>query len=104
MRSSWVKKNRSRNKIDWERTKNDVRNTISLFSRDLVHTSKIFGGGWLGGGDLRGWLGTNIGVPFGLGWSILTYGTITRIVTWLATSEACSVRSEEHTSELQSLA
>src|SRR3954470_14765894 len=53
--------------------------------------SKICGSGWLGGGDLRGWLGTNIGVPFGMGWSILTYGTITRIVTWLATSEACSV-------------
>ena len=62
--------------IDWERTKNDVRSTISLFCRDLVHTSKICGRRWLGGGDLRGWLGTNIGVPFGMGWSILIYGAL----------------------------
>ena len=91
MRSSWIEKNGSRNIIDWERTKNDVRSTISLFSWDLVHTSKICGSGRLGGGNLQGWLGTNFGVPFGMGWSILTYGEITGIMTWLATFEACSI-------------
>src|SRR3954463_7565414 len=90
MRSSWVEKNKSGNKIDWERTKNDVGSTISLFSSDLVHTSKICGSGWLGGGNLWGWFGTNIEVSFGMVWGILAYGTITRIMTRLATSEAGS--------------
>src|SRR3954466_13143854 len=51
---------------------------------------KICGSRWLDGGDLRGWLGTNIGVPFGMRWSILIYGALTRIVTRMATSEAGS--------------
>ena len=62
MRCSWVEKNGSRNKIDWERTKNDV----------------------------RGWLATTIVVvASGTGWSILildlVLGTLTRIVACLTT-------------------
>src|SRR4051794_30838306 len=40
---------------------------------------------WLGGEDLRGWLDTTIVVTSGTGWSILILGTLTRVVTFLAT-------------------
>src|SRR4051812_12078849 len=37
-----------------------------------------------------GGLARILGVPFGMGWSILIYGALTRIVTRLATSKAGS--------------
>src|ERR1041385_3482738 len=89
MRCSWVEKNGSRNIIDWERTKNDVRSVVSLFGRDLVHTSTIGGRSEFGGEDLRGWLATTIVVPSGTGWSILilelVLGTLARVVACLTT-------------------
>src|SRR3954466_11165301 len=54
MRCSWVEKNRSRNKIDWKRTKNDVRSVVSLFSGNLIHTTTSRGRSGFGGEDLRG--------------------------------------------------
>src|SRR4051812_39975267 len=94
MRCSWIEKNRGRNIIDWERTKNDVISVVSLCSRDLVHTSTSGGKRWLGGEYLRGWLATTIGVTSGTGWSILILvlilGTLTRVVTCLATLVAGS--------------
>src|ERR1041385_8603157 len=60
MRCSWVEKNGSRNIIDWERTKNDVRNVVSLFGGNLVHTPTSGGRSGPGGVDLLGWLGPAI--------------------------------------------
>src|ERR1041385_6948116 len=89
MRCSWVKKNGSRNIIDWERTKNDVRNVVSLFGGNLVHMSTSGGRSGLGGVDLLGWLATTIVVASGTGWSILilelVLGTLARIVVCLTT-------------------
>src|SRR3954469_10290429 len=89
MRCSWVEKNGSRNKIDWERTKNDVSGVVSLSGGDLVHTSTSGGRSGFGGVDLLGWLATTIVVASGTGWSILVLdlvlGTLTRIVACLTT-------------------
>src|ERR1041384_7755225 len=90
MRCSWVEKNGSRNIIDWERTKNDVRNVVSLFGSNLVHTSTSGGRSGLGGVDLLGWLPTTfVVVASGTGLSILildlVLGTLTRIVACLTT-------------------
>src|SRR3954462_15130072 len=90
MRCSWVEKNGSRNKIDWERTKNDVSGVVSLFGGDLVHTSTSGGGSGVGGVDLLGWLATTIVVvASGTWWSILVLelvlGTLTRVVACLTT-------------------
>src|SRR4051812_13499310 len=94
MRCSWIEKNGSRNIIDWERTKNDVRSVVSLFSGYLVDTTTSGGRCGLGDQDLRGWLATTIVVTSGTGWSILNLvlvlGTITRIVARLATLVADS--------------
>src|SRR3954464_9063378 len=92
MRCSWIEKNRSRNKIDWERTKNDVRSVVSLFGGNLIHTSTSGGRGRLGDGDLRGRPFTVfvvVVVASGTWWSILDLtlilGTLARIVDRLAT-------------------
>ena len=90
MRCSWVEKNGSRNIIDWKRTKNDVRDVVSLFGSNLVHTSSSSGRSGLGVVDLLGWLATTIVVvASGTGWSILildlVLGTLTRIVACLTT-------------------
>src|SRR4051812_46172227 len=94
MRCSWIEKNGSRNIIDWERTKNDVRSVISIFSGDLVHTSTSGGRCWLGDEDLRGWLATIVVVASGTWWSILilllVLGTFMRVVACLATLVAHS--------------
>src|SRR3954468_11849522 len=88
MRFSWIEKNGSRNIIDWERTKNDVRSVVSLFSGDLVHTSTSGGRCGLGDEDLRGWLATIVVVTSCAWWSILILllilGTVTRVVARLA--------------------
>src|ERR1041384_4065863 len=90
MRCSWVEKNGSRNIIDWKRTKNDVRDAVSLFGSNLVHTSTSGGRSGLGVVDLLGWLATTfVVVASGTGWSILilelVLGTLTRIVACLTT-------------------
>src|SRR4051812_691109 len=91
MRCSWIEKNGSRNIIDWERTKNDVRDVVSIFSGDLVHTSTSGGRCRLGDEDLWGWLATVVVVVVAscTWWSILNLmlvlETLTRIVTRLAT-------------------
>src|SRR3954468_12709263 len=90
MRCSWVKKNRSRNKIDWERTKNDVRSVISLFGGNLIHTSTSGRRCRLGDVDLRGRPATVVVVvASGTWWSILgltlILGTLARIVARLDT-------------------
>src|SRR3954464_6730269 len=95
MRCSWIEKNGSRNIIDWEHTKNDVRSVISLFGEDLVHTSTSGGRCRLGDEDLRGWLATVVVVvASGTWWSILNLmlvlWTISRIMTHLATLVASS--------------
>src|ERR1041385_9000737 len=95
MRCSWVEKNGGRNIIDWKRTKNDVRNVVSLFGGDLVHTSTSGGRGGLGGVDLLGWLATTIVVvASGTGWSILILDLVlralARIVAYLTTLVADS--------------
>src|SRR3954464_15876301 len=95
MRCSWIEKNGSRNIIDWERTKNDVRHVISLFGGDLVHMSTSGGRCRLGDEDLRGWLATVVVVvASGTWWSVLNLmlvlGTLTGIVTRLATLVASS--------------
>src|SRR3954467_9884759 len=87
MRCSWIEKNGSRNIIDWEHTKNDARDVVSLFGGDLVHTSTSGGRCGLGDEDLRGWLATIVVVvTSGTWWSILNLvlilGTLTRIVTY----------------------
>src|SRR3954468_10444810 len=90
MRCSWVKKNGSRNIIDWERTKNDVSGVVSLFGGDLVHTSTSGGRSGVGRVDLLGWLATTIVVvASGTWWSILVLdlvlGALTRVMAWLTT-------------------
>ena len=95
MRSSWIEKNRSRNKIDWERTKNDVSGVVSLFSCNLIHTS------WLGDVNLRGRLATVVVVVVvvasGTWWRVLDLllilGTLTSLVTCLATLVAYTIDS-----------
>ena len=93
MRSSWIEKNRSRNKIDWERTKNDVSGVVSLLGCNLIHTS------WLGGVDLRRRLATVVVVVVASGtwWSVLNLlrilVTLTSIVTCLATLVAYPINS-----------
>src|SRR3954469_15812655 len=73
MSCSWVEKNRSRNKIAWKRTKNDVRSVVSLFSGNLIHTTTSRGRSGFGGEDLRGRLATVVVVVVSSGtwWSIL---------------------------------
>src|SRR3954463_11233980 len=94
MRCSWIKKNGSRNIMDWERTKNDVRDVVGLFGGDLVHTSTSGGRCGLGDEDLWGWLATVVIVAFNTWWSILNLmlvlGTVSRVVTRLATLVADS--------------
>src|SRR3954470_6486549 len=91
MRCSWIEKNRSRNKIDWERTKNDVSGVVSLFGGNLIHTSTSGGRCGLGDEDLWGRLATVVVVVVASGtwWSVLdlllVLGTLTSIVTCLAT-------------------
>src|SRR3954469_14214456 len=99
MRCSWVEKNGSRNKIDWERTKNDVSGVVSLFGGNLVHTSTSGGRSGFGGVDLLGWLATTIVVVVASGtwWSILVLdlvlGALARIVACLTTLIASSENS-----------
>ena len=93
MRCSWIEKNGSRNIIDWERTKNDVRGVIILFCGNLIHTSTSGGRGRLGDEDLRGRLATIVVVVVvvasGTWWSVLdlmpVLGTVTRVMARLAT-------------------
>src|SRR4051812_12959793 len=90
MRCSWVKKNGSRNKIDWERTKNDV----SLFSGNLIHTTTSGGRCRLGGEDRRGRLATVVVVASGTWWSVLNLmlvlGALTGVMACLTTLVAGS--------------
>src|SRR4051812_7163098 len=95
MRCSWIEKNGSRNIIDWECTKNDIRDVVSLFGGDLVRTSTCGGRCGLSDEDLWGWLATVVVVvASGTWWSVmnllLVLGTLTRIVTRLATLVAHS--------------
>src|SRR3954465_15885533 len=92
MRCYWVEKNGSRNKIDWEHTKNDVSGVVSLFSGNLVQTSTSGGGSGFGGVGPLVWLATTIVVVVvasGTGWNILVLelvlGTLARIVACLTT-------------------
>src|SRR3954463_10248537 len=90
MRCSWVEKNGSRNIIDWERTKNDVRSVVSLFGGNLIHTTMSGGRSGLGGEDLWGGLATTIVVvASGTWWSILNLmlvlGALTGVMACLAT-------------------
>src|SRR3954468_162295 len=89
MRCSWIEKNGSRNIIDWERTKNDVRIVVSIFGGNLIHTTTSGGGSGFGGGDLRGWLATVVVVASGTWWNVLNLmlvlGTLTRVMACLAT-------------------
>src|SRR3954468_22163436 len=97
MRCSWVEKNRSRNKIDWERTKNDVRNVVSLFSGDLIHTTTSRGRSGFGGEDLRGRLATVVVavVASGTWWSVLNLvlvlGALTGVMACLTTLVADTI-------------
>src|ERR1044072_8474481 len=90
MRCSWIEKNRSRNIIDWERTKNDVRGVVSLFCSNLIHTSTSGRRCRLGDEDLR-WRFAKVVVVVASGtwWSILdlvlVLGTLTSVVDCLAT-------------------
>src|SRR4051812_33135458 len=90
MRCSWIEKNRSRNIIDWERTKNDVRGVVSLFCGNLIHTSTSGRRCRLGDEDLWGRLATIVVVfAFGTWWSVLdlmlVLGTFTGVMALLAT-------------------
>src|SRR3954454_12180914 len=88
MRCSWIEKNGSRNIIDGERTKNDVRDVVSLFGGDLVHTSMSGGRCGFGDEDLRGWLATIVVVvASGTYWNVLNLilGTLTRVMARLDT-------------------
>src|ERR1043165_9302933 len=90
MRCSWIEKNRSRNIIDWERTKNDVSGVVSLFCYNFIHMSTIGGRCRLGDVDLRGRLATIVVVvASGMWWSVLNLllilVTLTSVVTLLAT-------------------
>src|SRR3954464_2787646 len=96
MRCSWVEKNRSRNKIDWERTKNDVRSVVSLFSGNLTYTTTSRGRSGFGGEDLRGRLATVVVVvASGTWWSVLylvlVLGALTRVMASLTTLVADSI-------------
>src|SRR3954463_14977006 len=97
MRCSWVEKNRSRNKIDWKRTKNDVRSVVSLFSGNLIHTTTSRGRSGFGGDDLRGRLATVVVAVVGSGtwWSILdlvlVLGALSGVMACLATLVADSI-------------
>src|SRR3954466_13831597 len=90
MRCSWIEKNRSRNIIHWERTKNDIRGVVSLFCSNLIHTSTSGGRCRLGDEDLRGRLATVVVVvASGTWWSVmdlmLVLGTLMRVMARLAT-------------------
>src|SRR3954462_9939364 len=95
MRCSWIEKNRSRNIIDWERTKNDVRDVVSLFFSNLIHTSTSGGRCRLGGEKLRWRLAmvvvvvVVVVVASGTWWSVLdllvVLGTLTILMARLAT-------------------
>src|SRR3954465_7718296 len=97
MRCSWVEKNRSRNKIDWKRTKNDVRSDVSLFSGNLIHTTTSRGRSGFGGEDLRGRLATVVVtvVASGTWWSVLdlvlVLGALTGVMACLATLVADTI-------------
>src|SRR3954471_12375859 len=98
MRCSWVEKNISRNIIDWERTKSDVRSVVSLFGGNLIHTTMSRGRSGFGGEDLRGRLATVVvAVASGTWWSILNLvlvlGTLTRVMACLTTHVADSIDS-----------
>src|SRR4051812_10296806 len=99
MRCSWIEKNGSRNKIDWERTKNDVSGVVSLFDGNLIHTSTSGGRCRLGDKDLWGRLATVVVVVVASDtwWSVLdlllVLGTLTSIVTCLATLVADPISS-----------
>ena len=97
MRCSWIEKNRNRNIIDWERTKNDVRGVVILFCSNLIHTSRGGGRYGLGDVDLRGRLATVVVVASGTWWSVLdlmmVLGTLTRVMTRLDTLVASSKNS-----------
>src|SRR3954466_6706076 len=94
MRCSWIEKNRGRNIIDWERTKNDVRSVVSLFCSNLIHTSTSGGRGGVGGEELWGRLATVVVVASGTWWNILilelVLGTIAGVVACLTTLVAGS--------------
>src|SRR3954465_15347829 len=96
MRCSWVEKNRSRNIIDWERTKNDVRSVVSLFGGNLIHTTMSRGRSGFGGEDLRGRLAmVVVAVASGTWGSILdlmlVLGTLTGVMACLTTLVADSI-------------
>src|SRR3954467_8875495 len=96
MRCSWVEKNRSRNKIDWKRTKNGVRSVVSLFSGNLIHTTTSRGRSGFGGEDLRGRIATVVVVVASdTCWSILdlmlVLGALTGVMAFLATLVAKSI-------------
>src|SRR4051812_26624779 len=95
MRCSWIEKNGSRNIIDWERTKNDVRSAVSLFGGNLIHTTTGGGRIWFGGEHLRGWLATVVVVASGTWWSVLNLmlvlGTLTGVMACLTTLVADSI-------------
>src|SRR3954469_16861114 len=98
MRCSWVEKNRSRNKIDWKRTKNDVRSVVSLFSGNLIHTTTSRGRIGFGGEDLRGRFSTVVVVvASGTWWSILdlvlVLGALTGVMAYLTTLVADTINS-----------
>src|SRR4051812_12363756 len=100
MRCSWVEKNRSRNKIDWERTKNNVRSVVSLFGGNLIHTTTSGGRSGFGGEDLRGRLATvvvAVAVASGTWWSVLdlmlVLGALTGVMACLATLVENSIDS-----------
>src|SRR3954466_5855094 len=96
MRRSWVEKNGSRNIIDCERTKNDVRSVVSLFGGNLIHTTTSGGRSGFGGEDLRGRLATVVVVvASGTWWSILdlmlVLGALTGVMACLTTLIADSI-------------
>src|SRR3954466_16061146 len=97
MRCSWVEKNRSRNKIDWKRTKNDVRSVVSLFSGNLIHTTTSRRRGGFGGEGLRGRFATVVVVVVSSGtwWSILNLvlvlGALSGVMACLTTLVADSI-------------
>src|SRR3954467_1356316 len=100
MRCSWVEKNGSRNKIDWEHTKNDVSGVVSLFGGNLVQTSTSGGRSGVGGEDLLGGLATaivGVVVASGTGWNVLVLelvlGALARVVACLTTFVASSENS-----------
>src|SRR4051794_21417014 len=98
MRCSWVEKNGSRNIIDWERTKNDVRSIVSLFSGNLIHTTTSGGRSGVGGEILLGRVATVVVVvASGTWWSILNLmlvlGALTGVMACLATLVADSIDS-----------